>query len=316
LRLAAGVLFLAALAMGCGATRAVGQDNPPASPWTMTGAIANAKAAEASGLAASIVNPGLLWTINDSENEPVVFALGPQGQNLGAIYVVGAANRDWEDLAVFEMDGQPLLLIADVGDNKSRRPEVTLYVMAEPRIEAPGQPASAAVAWQMRLRYPDGPRDCEAVAVDPQAKMVYLLSKRTRPPVLYAADLRPTAADAVVTVRRLVELPLIEKAHEDLPPAGPVNALFGSQPTAMDLSPDNRQALVLTYQGLCLFRRGPGQTWTEALAAKPLFTALPPLKQAEGACFGRSADAVWVTSEGRGAPLYRLDPTGAFAPAP
>lgn len=303
----AGLLALAALAMGCMTTTAVGQDAAPAIPASLTGTIANPKAAEASGLAASIVNPGVLWAINDSENDPVVFAIGPQGQHLGTVFVVGINNRDWEDLAVFTMDGVAYLLIADVGDNSARRADVLLHVLAEPKLDGQGRQTSASVAWQMRLRYPDGPQDCEAVAVDPTEKTVYLLSKRTRPPVLFTTALRPTAANEMVTVQRVAEMPLIEKAHEGLPPSGPLNAIFGTQPTAMDFSADGRWALVLTYQGLCLYPRPPGMTWTEALGAKPVFTALPALKQAEGACFDRRATAVWLTSEGRGAPIYRLD---------
>jgi hypothetical protein len=298
---------IVAAVMGCGVTGAVGQGRAPVGPGVLQGTIANRKAGEASGLAASRANPGVLWVVNDSENEPLLFAVGPRGEDLGSVRVIGAENRDWEDLAAFVMDGRPYLMIADVGDNNGRRTDVVLYVLADPQMEDRRLPSGADVHWQMRLRFPDGPLDCEAVAVDPDARRVYLISKRTRPPVLFATALNPTRGNEVVTVQPLAELANLEKSHEGLPPTGPLSTLFGSQPTAMDISPDGRQALVLTYRGLWLFQRPANMTWTQALQSTPVFVMLPPLKQAEGACFDTQSAAVFVTSEGRSAPLYRVD---------
>jgi hypothetical protein len=290
-----------------GEAQIMGQGPETGGPAILTGTIANRKVAESSGLVASRVNPGVLWIINDSGNEPLLFALGPKGENLGSVWIVGANNRDWEDLAAFAMDGQAYLLIADVGDNNARRTEVTLYVVAEPKMEGPRLPNSVSVAWQLRLRYPDGPQDCESVAVDSSRQKVYLISKRTKPPLLFSTMLQPTTGQKWVTVRKEAELVNLEKAHEGFSPSGPVNALFGSQPTAMDISVDSRKALILTYQGLWLFEHRPAETWTEALQARPLLFPLPPLKQAEGACFDIGGQAAFVTSEGRSAPLYRFD---------
>ena len=44
---------------------------------------------EASGIAASRNNPGVLWTENDSGNAAVVYAIDPQGRNLGAYALPG-----------------------------------------------------------------------------------------------------------------------------------------------------------------------------------------------------------------------------------
>jgi hypothetical protein len=49
------------------------------------------------------------------------------------------------------------------------------------------------VAWRVRFRFEDGPRDCEAMAVDPEQPRALLLSKRTEPPVLYELTLLPGA---------------------------------------------------------------------------------------------------------------------------
>ncbi|MEM9058498.1 MAG: hypothetical protein AAGD86_13540, partial [Pseudomonadota bacterium] len=94
---------------------------------------------EASGMAASRTDDGVLWLINDSGHKPKLFAMAPDGTHLGTVDVDGANNRDWEDLASFSLDGRHWLLIADTGDNKSRHPVSALVVVPEPRPEADGR---------------------------------------------------------------------------------------------------------------------------------------------------------------------------------
>ena len=100
----------------------------------------------------------------------------------------GAGAVDWEDMASFVEDGQPKLLLADVGDNEALRPFVTLYIAAEPAT-APPYRGMLPVERTLTLTYPDGPRDCEGVAVDARAGAIYLLSKRDPRPRLYRIPL-------------------------------------------------------------------------------------------------------------------------------
>jgi len=124
---------------------------------------------ETSGLAPSQPRRHLLWAHNDSDNAPVLFALGTDGRLRGQLRPIGATNVDWEDIASFEAEGRAWLLVADVGDNASQRTNCVLYVVPEPD---PGGWRPGANSGRGRLahprRYPDGPRDCEAVAVDPR----------------------------------------------------------------------------------------------------------------------------------------------------
>ena len=55
---------------------------------------------EASGIAASRKNPGVLWVHNDSGDVNRVFALTPAGTHLGIYTITGAGAVDWEDLAI------------------------------------------------------------------------------------------------------------------------------------------------------------------------------------------------------------------------
>ena len=255
------------------------------------GVLENPQLKEVSGLAASSLYPGLLWAINDGGGDPLLYAVGSDGGDLGAFRVEGASNYDWEALASFRLQDSAYLLIADVGDNWEQRQTVTLYVVKEPPITAAGLGSDTAVplAWQIHFTYEDGPQDCEAAAVDPVAQTVLLLTKRGLSPMLYEMPLQPDAVDAPLVARRLVSTPNF------------------SWPTDMALSPDGLAAVVLTYNHAYLFRRRPGDDWPEAFQKKPRLLRFETLMQQEAICFGFYGKSVWVTSEQRPAPLVRIE---------
>ena len=164
-------------------------------PVEQTGAIVDPEISEASGLAASSLDDTLFWVINDSGNPATLFAIARDGR-VRAKYTIDAPNYDWEDLAAFSLDNTAYLLIADIGDNLAVRPVCNLYIVAEPKVTdtTPATvPALLPVKWRIEFRYPDGPRDCESVAVDARRKRILLLSKRDKPPVLYELPLLPAS---------------------------------------------------------------------------------------------------------------------------
>lgn len=255
------------------------------------GNLANQQISEASGLAASGLYPGALWVINDSGNPPLIYSIGIDGADLGAFRVDGASNYDWEALASFRLQDTAYLLIADVGDNWEQRESYTLYVLKEPTITATGLDKEPAVgiAWQIRFTYEDGPRDCEAVAVDTAGRRVLLLVKRSLPPVLYELPLQPADPLTPALAHRLTVVPHF------------------SWPTGMDIAPDGLSAIVLTYSEAYLFSRNQKEDWATAFKNNPRPLNFTPLKQQEAICFGFFGKSVYVTSEQLPAPLVRID---------
>ncbi len=257
---------------------------------------------ESSGLAASRRDAKMIWTHNDSGGQPVLYALDPNGARRGDLRIVGAVNQDWEDMASFELDGRPWLLVADVGDNGSQRSDCALYVVAEPdpATLSPTQETPATVAWQIPVRYLDGPRDCEAVAVDARAGLVYLLAKRTSPRGLYTLPLRPPADGVVPAAMPIAQLPdsafpQPTAAQKLLPiPTG----RYRAQPTGMDFAADGSAAVVVTYGDVLVFKHEPGETWATALKRPPLVLSPHGLAQAEGVSFGADSRTIYVSSEG------------------
>jgi hypothetical protein len=294
----------------------------PRAPYAdavFAGRLDDPKISEASGLALSRRRADLLWTLNDGARKPRIYALGTDGSDRGRVRVEGADPVDWEALAAFDWEGRSYLAVADAGDNFSWRRDVELLVIEEPPLEGERFPrgATARVAWRLRFRFEDGPRDCEAMAVDPATLRALLLSKRTEPPVLYELPLLPGDAGGegpekgeqpeLLVARRLGEVPGIPPpTHADVEESRWLGR-YRAMPTGLDISPDGARAAVVTYKDAYLFTRAPGENWAAAFARPPERIPLPPMPQAEAIAFAADGRTLFVTSEKRPAPLFRLD---------
>ncbi|WP_133882153.1 hypothetical protein [Panacagrimonas perspica] len=272
---------------------------PAAEGFEYVGALLDPSLPELSGLAASFRRPGLHWALSDSGNDPALVAVDAQLVRQEVVAVEGVINHDWEDLASFEHDGEAWLLIADTGDNFSLRSEVSLILVPEP---GPGQ-RQVAPGRVIRFRYEDGPRDCEAMAIDATRQRVLLADKGRHPVGLYELSIAGTDTDVRVA-RHLANFP-------DLVPTPPprVQTLSGARwrgtATAMDLSPDGNMLIVLSTLSASLFRRGPDQDWTAALAQPVLSQRLPPLPMFESMALEIGGRSALLATEARPALFYR-----------
>lgn len=253
-----------------------------------TGTIENEEITEASGLAASTLADSLLWILNDSGNQPCLYALRPDGSDLGKITIAQTSNDDWEDLVSYRLNKVSYLLIADVGDNRSRRQVCHLYIIREPRVQENGFfNQTVDVYKQIDFTYENGPRDCEAVAVDPVQQKIILLSKN------------PDNS-------RVFELPLTPSSQQPLQAKQIGTATAVSQVTAMDIAVYNLAGVVMNYQNLFIFYRRIQEKWGDVFALEPVVVPIPPLPGAEAACFDKSGTLIYLTSETRHAPIYRF----------
>ncbi|MDH4108136.1 MAG: hypothetical protein OEW35_07450 [Gammaproteobacteria bacterium] len=272
-------------------------------PVTVAGQVQDPGIREASGLAASGLDPGRLWVLNDGGSSASVHAIGRDGRPLGVLAIDGAENHDWEDLAAFETGGRAWLLIADVGDNAATRAHVTLYVVPEPASLSGSVGATPTAT--ISLRFPDGPRDVEAVAVDADERQVYLLTKRTLPPELYVLPLVLEGGRDAVTAEYLGPVTGLPGPSARDVRRAPQTGDWYWQPTAMDFSADAARAVVLTYEAVYVFERGPGENWRDALNGKPARKHLGGIREAEGAAI--AGDTIFVTVEAAHPPLYRIE---------
>ena len=257
---------------------------------------------EASGLAPSRLDPERLWAINDAGNGALLYAVDPTGKSLARLPVRGANNTDWEDLASVVLDGDPYLLIADVGDNEALRDHVTLYWIREPEDLTV---AELSVARRQPFFYPDGPRDCESVAIDVPGERIILVSKRDIPARVYELPLRFTDGGPL-TAKYLGSLDQVPQPSPTQVKEARRTDNYFWQPTGLDISPDGRLALVLTYPAVYIFRRARGGSalgvLSERIGHQPI-----TMPEAEAVSFGTAGREFFVTGEKRHAPIVRFE---------
>jgi endonuclease/exonuclease/phosphatase family metal-dependent hydrolase len=285
------LLMMAAFLAACSESDAPAE--PPATQlqFAVAGRIENDKIREASGLARSQREDGVLWTMNDS-GKPLLYAIGRDGKHLGKVELRKSDNRDWEDLASFVLDGEPYLLVADIGDNQSRYKKRKLYIAREPRADED----KTKVDWEVDFEYPNGPRDAESAAVDIENERVLILSKRDIPPALYEVPLRTEEKKVMATWLGTVDsLPRPSRRDVEFAPR---TKDWHWQPVGMDISQDNRAAVILTYRAVYYYLRRPGQDWFDALNNQPIRISLGNFRDAEAVAFGDDTRTVYVTGEG------------------
>ena len=275
----------------------------PSSPVDVVGRLEDKVIREASGLARSQRQAGLLWTVNDHGARNIVHGLDHTGKREGEFLLKKAEIRDWEDLASFRLDDKPYLMVADIGDNKAERKYRTLYFVKEPKPKKNDEEKSD---WQIDFVYPDGPRDAESAAVDIDNETVLVLTKRDLPPRLYEVPLR-TKSDKKRTAKALgTVISLRRPTRRDLEFAKKTDNYFW-QPVGMDISEDNLAAVILTYADVYYFERQPDERWLDALNKKAVRVSLGNFKNAEAIAFGDADRTVFVTGENKHSRLLRID---------
>jgi hypothetical protein len=273
----AGVLGLALCVLGLPAPRAAAGERAE-----VLLRIGDPRVVESSGLAASRRHPGVLWTHNDSGDAARLFAVGGDGRVLATLRLAGVEARDWEAVAVGRDDrGRPALFAGDIGDNLDAWPWVTVW-----RVPEPARLRDATVrAERYRLRYPDGPRNAEALLVDPRRNRLYVASKDDTGGALYRApaELR---ADRVNLLQRVGRVPALV--------------------TDGAFSPDGRLLVLRDYEAAHLYRASGGRLATVALPFQP---------QGESVAFSADGRSLLAGSEGAGSEVWRVPLPAAALPA-
>src|SRR5258708_2168534 len=89
---------------------------------------------EASGLTASVANPGHFWTVNDSGNPAEVFLIDSLAQIKLVCKLPKIDNRDWEEIAIGAgpEPEKKYLYVGDIGDNFAVYKYKYIYRFEEP----------------------------------------------------------------------------------------------------------------------------------------------------------------------------------------
>lgn len=198
---------------------------------------------ESSGVVASRKHPGLLWTMNDSGGDPMLFLSDSTGASLGGYTIPGARNVDWEALGRGPCDAGECLYIGDTGDNSERRRSVTLYRVPEPDPQSPPRDGMARESAKIQVEYPDRAHDVEALYVEPDGSVILMTKGRSGGVLTYRVAAAAWAVKSMSKALRVDSLPI------------QANYPLGRVVTDAAISPDGRLVAVRTYRELWFFTR-------------------------------------------------------------
>ncbi|WP_329519362.1 hypothetical protein [Spirillospora sp. NBC_01491] len=233
---------------------------------------------ESSGLATSRRHKGVVYTHNDSGGRPEIFALGPDGRTRAVLTLAGAGARDWEAMAIgADERGRPAIYVADIGDNLGGAwPYVTVYRIPEPAVMR----TQTLRATAFRIKYEDGPRNAEAMMINPTTNRLYIASKLFSGK-LYEGPAR-LSTKGFNTMREVGDAPAIA-----------TDAAF---------APDGRSYVIRTYFGARAYAVGADGRPGPSLRS----VSLPSQKQGESVTYTADGRSLLVGSEGTNQPVYQV----------
>lgn len=232
---------------------------------------------EASGMADSRSQPGNVWIEQDGGSPAELALLGYDGKVKTKIALPATiTNRDWEELAMGPgpQEGTNYLYIGEIGDNNAQYPFCQIYRLPEPAtLQTP-----VTQVERINFRYPDGPRDAEAMLVDPLTKDIYIITKREANVRLYRLAY-PQNINEVTVAQAYGELPL-------------------TFVTGAAISPDGTEIAVRTYTEIAYWKRNAGQSIADALQ-NGTRRSLPYRQepQGEAICFDKDGKGYFTISE-------------------
>jgi hypothetical protein len=252
--------------------------------------LANRAVDESSGLACSRRQPGLFWTHNDSGDDARLYLFDSAGRDLGCCLLAGVTAWDWEDVASFTWQGKPYLLVGDTGNNGLAADVHMLHLVEEPPIDAQGRVAvdRVPVVETIFYGYEDDHRDCEALAVDPTDRTILLATKQLGlRGYVYALPWPEVETKKALVARRIASTPV-------------------PLVTGMDVSPDGRRAILVTYGDAFEYERRADEPWADAFSRTPRKIAMPLRVQGESICYGPDGKTLYLTSEKTPTPLWEV----------
>lgn len=230
---------------------------------------------EVSGIAAGFTNPGLLWTIEDSDRPTELGLMDNTGTVQKKISISGVTNRDWEDMATGAgpEPGVNYIYIADIGDNAKVYTEYYIYRMKEPASSATNIDLTEKIA----VAYPDGSHDAEAMLIDRATKDLYIITKQDEKSKVYKLSF-PYRTDFVN--------PLVF-----------VTDLDYNLVTAADLSPDGKEMLIRTYGAVYHYTVPSGKSLSSVFSSIPEQLQHEAEIQGESICFATDQSGYYTISE-------------------
>ena len=248
---------------------------------------------ESSGLAVSALHDGIVWTHPDGGEVAEVMAIDGRGRTVATVQLRGLDPYDPEALAPGRDDaGRPALFLGDIGDNRARRTDISVF-----RFPEPGRLDDQTVdADWFQFSYPDGPRDAEALLVDPRDGRIWVATKDVFGGGLYRAPARPRTG-RINPLERVGDVPGLITDGAFLPDGGFMLRSYTTafrydevrRPSGQSVLPEQEQGESLAVDGERLLVGSEGER--SAVFAVPLPSVDPLATSPSAAPTGSAPDA-------------------------
>jgi hypothetical protein len=267
----------------CSAPFAAAADSRPRVLFSYT----DPRITESSGLAHSLLHDGIVYTHNDTEQGARIFAVGTDGKTKAVYTLRDVEPRDWEGIAVGKTPGgTPAIFVGDIGDNFGGVwPEVWVYRFSEPKTVTD----QAVTPTRFRFQYEDGPRDAEALLVDPRENRIYIVSKEVRDAGVYLAPPQDELSTTKVNVLRRIAT---------APPAITDGAF----------SPDGKRLVLRDYVFAHVYAQPDGDPIARI--------TLPLQRQGESVTFTTNGKSLLAGTEGAKSQVWQVPVPASALPQP
>ncbi len=265
---------------------------------------------EASGIAVSRRNPGIIWLHNDSGDGAYLYAVDRKGKTAGVFLVRSASATDWEDMAWGPgPDGKGnFLYIGDIGDNGKNRTDCTVYRVPEPKI-IPGKTGSKTepilteeLSSRRGYSFPDGPHNAETLMVHPKTGIVYIVTKEEDgKSAVYKFPAEPTEWWERNRLIKVADVTIAGEAHP-----------YPNLVTGGAISPDGKKVILRTYAQAYEWRlpAAAGANFDAIWSTAPTVVPTPIMLQGEAITYSPDGKSLLTTSEKAPAPIYELRAKG------
>ena len=235
--------------------------------------------AEASGLAASVNNPGWLWTLNDSDNTADIFLIDQKTNIRLTCRLKGIKNRDWEDIAVGPgpEKGKSYVYVGDIGDNNAVFPVKYIYRFEEPVAREGIAEIEITTASKITFRLEGVQKDTETLLLDPRTKDLFVVTKREKPVTVYQLKYPYLSADTL-TASQITTLPL--------------TYIVGGS-----ISADGSEILLKNYDHIYYWRGSTKNPIEKTQTAEPMKLPYKPEPQGEAIAWARDGSGFFTVSE-------------------
>ena len=233
---------------------------------------------ELSGLAASVNNPGMLWSHNDSGNRSEIFLLDQKLNIKLTCKLKGIICRDWEDITVGPgpEEGKNYIYVGEIGDNMAIFQYKHIYRFPEPTFDPSKSELVISDFDTITFQLADKRKDTESLLIDPKTKNLYVISKRENPVHVYELKY-PYATTDTLTVKSIATIPY-------------------AQIVGGDFSPDGTELLVKNYDNVFYWKLG-NTSLVNVLNEKPFILNYTPEPQGESITFARDGSGFFTVSE-------------------